>query len=340
MGFWKYFCLLWLVLFVVCCCNRAYCFEGNSEVMLDLRSPQFSDLSDEQKMLISEFSTSYRSLVKFYENIRIDADLFAYSSTRNNAKYVFRAKEGNHYRMDVLNTDKPEEENESRIQFVTPDLFSTIRRSGSADEFYASEIRTENALEEGIGDFADYRFWLAPYSTEYFPMKYCVFLKPAFADYFKVSRLTQKNDGANDLVTIETQYFQKGNLSITGTFTFYRNLCWAVKETKWEYVSETEARYSFVEYSGEEKGVPLLSKVTYWYAGSNDETPVDQITKKDVYLCNVLTDPIPYSDFDVQQYVKIGLPNPNNYLMFRLFFAFLGIVLIAWGLWRHLKNKS
>ena len=198
-----------------------------------------------------------------------------------------------------------------------------------------------NALEEGIGDFADYQFWMAPYGAAYMPMKYRVFLKPGFADHFKVSQVTQENDGVNDLVTIETQYFQRGDLGITGTFTFYRNLCWALKETKWEYVPKKEARYSLVEYSGEENGVPLLSKVTYWYASSDDTTSVDRITKKDVYTCRVSTVPVPYSDFDVQQYVKIGLPDTQNYLVLRLALVFLGIAFIVAGLsMRYLKKRS
>jgi len=338
---WHFFCTLCLVSFIVFWCDNVCCFEGDSagEFTLDIDSPQFSDLSDEQKSLVSEFSASYRSLVQFYENVRIDAELLPCdSSTLNSVKYIFRARGGDHFRMDTLNSNKPE--GGHGMLFVTPNLFSAITRNSPTDEFYVSEIRTEKSLN-GIGDFYDYQFWMAPYSAAYMPMKYRVFMRPGFADHLKIAQLSQQKDGIDDLVTIETQYFTEGKLAVVGTFTFYRNLCWAVKETKWELVSEKETRHTLVEYSGDEKGMPLISKVTYWHTSSSDATPVDQIAKKDVYLCKVFTDPVPYSDFDVRQYVDIGLPRPkNDYFVLRLVLVFFGIVFIVWGFaLRYLKKR-
>ena len=339
----KNFCSISLVLFSILCCLRGYCFDTEADITLDIKAPQFSDLSDEQKMLISEFGAKYCLLVKFYENVRIDAELLSPdSSAQNNVKYVFRARGGNHFRMDTFHGIKPEDalpKEGNEILFVTPSLYSAIERSSPADEFYVSGIQTKDVFE-AIGDYTKFRFWRAPYCTWFLPVKYCVFMKPGFADHFKVSQLTQRKEDTNDLVTIETQYYKEGKIAVVGTFTFYRNLCWALKETKWELIPDNEIRYSFVEYSGEEKGIPLLSKVTYWHTDSSDSTPVSQIAQKDVFVCDVTTAPIPYSEFDVGQYVNIGLPESNHsHLFLRLSLVLLGIVFIVWGLALRLRKK-
>ena len=340
MGSRKYFYSICLVLFTVLISSLAHCFEKESDIVLDLGSPQFSSLSAEQKFLLSELKSNYSLLVDFYENVRIDAELFSPNSSMQ--KFVFRSRGGDHFRMDILNVDnlqvsKAKEGNE--ILFVTPSLFSIIGRDDVASEFYVNEIQQDKA-HEGVGNFASFRFWRAPYCTWFLPIKYCIFMKPDFADSYKVSQLTQRNDGTNDLVTIETQYYKEGKIVAVGTFTFYRNLCWALKETKWELIPEKETRHSFVEYSGEEKGIPLLSKVSFWHTNSDDTTPVSQIARKDVYVCNVATAPIPYSEFEVGQYVKIGLPESNHsHLFLHLTLVFWGIVFIAWGLALRLRKK-
>ena len=96
MFLWKNFCLISLVIFVFhCCLQQGYCFDTESDIVLDLKAPQFSDLSDEQKMLISEFGARYSQLVKFYGNTLASiykSNNFNWLGLQSGAVFVFFAK--------------------------------------------------------------------------------------------------------------------------------------------------------------------------------------------------------------------------------------------------------
>jgi hypothetical protein len=299
-----------------------------------------SDLPPEEMELLQEYRPYYERLKRFYNNMEMDvihreSDSPAYQSEENPegkraTRLVYRANAGEFFRIDEaqLNIDDESPTGRLVIRLVRPEGFVVVRRN-TPDAPLAVTGWSDNR-DRGVALLSSYMFQWSPYSMYVMPMESFVFHQPAFAETYKIEEVTAHEDGGERLVTLTVRSIMKrsGN-EWQGSFVFYRDRSWALKELSWGYANPTEpsdvVRNTQYEYDGMNGQFPLLKRVEYWQEFGPDR----RVGVKEVFeVQGIEPGPVPIEEFSGEALgFRVGTQRPK--LVTNLIGLLIGVFLLA-----------
>ena len=274
---------------------------------LDLTADTFSKLSAEEKALLREYAEQYDRLKEFYDNITIEAQEkhFGYPRAGGGAfppapdaeltlmwtkDFVYRARQGTHYRLDV----------DKWIGIVTPSeshLFGLDDQTGGPYLIGHGKDRDKYMTE-----IHSYAFPIAPIGIRSMLLSWKVFphVRGKMVEHVKLSR----DESDEEIVTIAILYGGAGGQ--LETYQLYRKRFWAVKEISERFGEHGQyRRYYRCAYKGEVNGFPLLSEYTFEAKLKEPETEKEELQQSTVYAIKAIVPGAPdAAHFDATPLLK------------------------------------
>ncbi len=330
-----------------------------SEQLAPLTGQMFSGLSVEEKALLQEYQRNYSRLKDFYENVTIEARGERSSLPRSgdglfpptpsatlesilSRELVFRSNGGDYLRMDVaiLDTSGPPGD----IFIITPTEGFQLSHSSLSGSY--------SLLSHGMQvwryrhSLAGLFFFCAPFGNEGIPLEKRVL---SDSEAIRIESVELRSELGEDIVVVSRLSDHNGDGEFSSlTFQFYRDRCWALKESRYECLMSREPGELelnvIVEqcvYDGEDDGIPLLAKYTRNHIRGNKSTGEEIIHRQDVFeIAKITPGAVPLEEFDVERLIgRIG--EKTTVSRFRIIAVAIGLILVITGIWvRRRMDKA
>ena len=313
----------------------------------------FSELSFEERALLQEYQRNYLRLKDFYENVTIETRGERFSLPRSaggvfpptpsatleltrSGEMIFLSNGGDFLRMDsaVLDTSSSPGVGANAIVIVTPTEGFRLRQSPSSGNY--ALVAHGKEVGEYLSSFANFLFHFAPFANLGVPLEYRIL---SDREASRIESVELRSELGEDIVVVSRLTDHDGAYSRL-TFQFYRDRCWALKESRYECLmsrdpGETELNV-IVErcvYDGEDDGIPLLAKYTREGIRGNKSTNEETIHRRKVFEIQKITPgAVPLAEFDVDQLIgRIG--EKTTVSRFRIIAMTIGAILVVIGVW-------
>jgi len=320
----------------------------------------FSELSFEEKALLQEYQRNYLRLKDFYENVTIETRGERFSLPRSAAgpfppapsatlesilsrELIFRSNGGDFLRMDSAILDASSSPGD--IFIVTPTEGFHLSQSPSSGNY--ALLSHGKQVWRYRNSFAGLFFFCAPFGHDGIPLEKRILSDHPDHDASRIKSVELRSESGEDIVLVSRLTDHDGVYSSL-TFQFYRDRCWALKESRYECpmsrVPGDEELNVIVErcvYDRGDDGIPLLAKYTRDHIRGNESTNEEIIRRQDVFEIKRITPgAVPLEEFDVDQLIgRIG--EETSVSRFRIIAMAIGLILVVTGIWlRRRMDKA